>query len=251
VVTDITGATVYTENIDYQVTMAGPNVSVSRTLLGAIADGQQVNVHYSYQINEPYDDSRFGQKYRFALALWSFLHLAYSHARIDQDILSGEPPNDPLHDRSNTVRLGLVTKWSDTEFLYDNQDRTNGNSSVTRSVTQRINLRPAKNYFINLTGNIGDRDFTDSDEKETFYSFGSRVGWTPKSWCNLSLIYVRNKISGDQRDEIDSEFATTAQLIYGIWTGSVSYRLRDQDDQQNGNSLWRQELIIQLTRHLW
>jgi hypothetical protein len=251
VVTDITGATVYTENIDYQVTMVGPNVSISRTLMGAITDGQQVNVHYSYQIYEPYDDSRFGQKYRFALALWSFLHLAYSHARIDQDILSGEPPNDPLHDRSNTVRLGLVTKWSDTEFLYDNQDRTNGNSSITRSVTQRINFRPARNYFLNLTGNIGDRDFTDLDEKERFYSFGSRVGWTPKPWCNLSLIYVRNKISGDQRDEIDSEFATTAQLIYGIWTGSVSYRLRDQDDKQNGNSLWRQELIIQLSRHLW
>jgi hypothetical protein len=251
VVTDITGATVYTENIDYQVTMVGPNVSISRTLLGAIANGQQVNVHYSYQINEPYDDSRFGQKYRLSLALWSFLHLAYSHARIDQNILSGESPNDPLHDRSNTVRIGLVKKWSDTEFLYDNQDRTNGNSSITRSITQRINLRPARNYFLNLTGNIGDRDFTDLDEKERFYSFGSRVGWTPKPWCNLSLIYVRNKISGDRRDEIDSEFATTAQLIYGIWTGSVSYRLRDQDDQQNGNRLWRQELIIQFTRHLW
>jgi hypothetical protein len=251
VVTDITGATVYTENIDYQVTMAGLNVSISRTLLGAIADGQQVNVHYSYQINEPYDDSRFGQKYRFALALWSFLHLAYSHARIDQDILSGEPPNDPMHDRFNTVRLGLVTKWSDTEFLYDNQDRTNGNSSITRSVTERIHFRPARNYFFNLTGNIGDREFPDSDETERFYSVGTRMGWTPKTWCNLSLIYVRNRINGDQRDELVSEFATTAQWVYGIWTGSVSYRLRDQDDKQNGNSLWRQEFIIKITRHLW
>jgi len=250
-VTDITGATVYTENIDYQVTMVGPSVSISRTLLGAIADGQQVNVHYSYQINEPYDDARFGQRYRFDLALWSFLHLAYSHARIDQDILSGEPPNDPLHDRRNTVRLGLVTKWSDTEFLYDNQDRTNGNSSVTRSITERIHFRPARNYFLNLTGNIGDRDFPDSDETERFYSFGTRVGWTPKTWCNLSLIYVYNRITGDRRDELDSEFATTAQWVYGIWTGSVSYRLRDQDDQQYGNRLWRQEFIIQITRHLW
>jgi hypothetical protein len=251
VVTDITGTIVYTENIDYLIAMMGPNVSISRTLLGAIANGQQVNVHFSYQTNEAYDDSRFGQTYRFALALWSFLHLAYSHARIDQDILSGEPPNDPLHDRSNTVRIGLVTKWTDTEFLYDNQDRTNGNSSVTRSATQRITLRPARNYFLNLTGNIGDRNYPDSDEEETFYSFGSRVGWTPKSWCNFSLIYVRSKISGDLRDEIDSEFTTTVQLIYGIWTGNVSYRLRDQDDEQNGNSLWRQEVIIQVTRHLW
>jgi len=251
VVTDITGATVYTENIDYQVQTVGTFVRISRTLLGAITDGQQVNVHYSYRFNTEYDDSRFGQKYRFDLALWSFAYLSYVHRRVDQDILSGEPPNDPLHDRSNTVRLSFVAKWSDTEFLYDNQDRTGGNSCVTRSVTERINLRPARNYFINLTGNIGDRDFPDLDKKERFYSLGSSIGWTPRSWCNFRLIYARNSISGDERDEIDTEFATTVQLIYGVWTGSISYRLRDQDDKENGNSLRRQETIFQLTRHLW
>jgi hypothetical protein len=251
VVTDLTGATVYTENIDYQVETAGPLVSISRTLLGAIAEGQQVIVHYSYLLDPAYDDSRFGQKYRFSLALWSFLYLAYSHCRLDQNILSGEPPNDPLHDTSNTVRLSFVTKWSDTDFLYDKQDRSNGNSSVTRSVTQRINLRPARNFFLNLSGNIGDRDFPELNEEERFYSIGSTIGWTPKSWCNFSLLYLRNSISGDRRDELDTEIATTAKFIYGIWTGSVSYRLRDQDCKQNGNGLWQQEMIIQLTRHLW
>ena len=250
-VTDITGATVYTENIDYQVTTVGPLVRISRTLLGAIADGQQVTVHYNYRIDTAYDDSRFGQKYRFSLALWSFLYLAYSHYRIDQHIRSGEPPNDPLHDTTDTVRLSFVTKWSDTQFLYDKQDRSNDNSSVTRSITQRFTLRPARNFFLNLSGDIGDRNYTDLDEEERFYSMGSSIGWTPKSWCNFSLIYLRNKISGDLHDQLNTEFATTAKLIYGIWTGSVSYRLRDQDDKQNGDSLWRQEIIIQITRHLW
>ena len=248
VVTDITGVTVYTENIDYIVDIVGPDVSISRTLMGAIEDGQQVNVHYSYQINTPYDDSRFGQKYQLSLAMWSFLHLAYSLSRIDQDILSGESPNDPLGDTSHTVRLGFDIKWSDTEFLYNQQDRTNSNSSTTRSVTQRINFRPGRNYSVSLTGNVGDRDFTDLYETEKFYSFGSRIVWTPRSWCNLSLSYVRNKISSDRRDELNTEFVTTARLIYGLWTGSISYRLRDQDEKQNGNSLWRQEAIIKLTR---
>jgi hypothetical protein len=252
VVTDLTGATVYTENIDYQIETVGPLVSISRTLLGAIADGQQVIVHYSYRWDTAYDDSRFGQKYRFSLALWSFLYLAYSHCRLDQKILSGEPPNEPLDDTSNTVRLSFVTKWSDTELLYDKQDRSNGNSSVTRSVTQRINLRPARNFFLNLSGNIGDRDFPELNEQERFYSIGSTIGWTPKSWCNVSLVCLRNSISGDRRDELDTEIATTVKLIYGIWTGSISYRLRDQDCRQNGgNSLWQQEMVIQLTRHLW
>jgi len=249
VVTDITGVTVYTENIDYIVDIVGPNVRISRTLMGAIADGQQVNVLYNYQINAPYDDSRFGQKYQLSLAMWSFLHLAYSRSRIDQDIQSGESPNEPLGDTSHDLRLGLVTKWSDTEFLYNQQDRTNSNSITTRSVTQRINFMPARNYFVNLTGNIGERDFTDLNETERFYSFGTRIGWTPRSWCNLNLNYVRNKISSDQRNELHTEFATTARLIYGLWTGSISYRLRDQDDKQNGNSLWRREAIINITRH--
>jgi hypothetical protein len=250
VVTDITGATVYTENVDYQVVTVGPAVSISRTLLGAIADGQQVNVHYSYSSGSAYDDSRFGQRYRFDLALWSSLYLAFSHYRIDQHI-SGESPNDPLDDKINTLRLSFVKKWSNTYFQYDKQDRSNDNSSVTRTLFERIDLRPARNFFLNLRGKIGDRHFTDLDEEERFYSLGTSVGWTPRSWCNFSLNYARNNISTDQRDELKSEFGVTAKLIYGIWTGTVSYRLRDQDDKQNVNRLWRQDLILQITRRLW
>jgi hypothetical protein len=251
VVTDLTKTTIYTENIDYQVETVGSLVRISRTLLGAISNGQQVIVNYSYRIDAGYDDSRFGQKYRLSLALWSFLHLAYSHSRIDQHIQSGEPPNEPLNDMSNTVRLGFVTKWSDTEFLYDNQDRTNRNSKVTRSINQRFNFRPAKNISLNFSGNIGDRDYPDLNEVERFYLLGTTIGWTPKSWCNFSLIGLRNSISGDRRDELNTEFATTVKLRYRIWTCSLSYRLRDQDDEQYGNSLRRQEMIFQLTRYLW
>jgi hypothetical protein len=251
VVTDVSSATVYTENIDYRIETVGTAVSISRTLMGAIADGQQVSVHYNYRKDAGYDDSRFGQKYQFSLALWSAVYLSYWFRRIDQDILSGEPPNNPQNDTSNTVRLGFVTKWSDTELLYDNQDRSNGNSCVTISASQRINLQPARNFFLNFLGSIGDRDFRDINEEEKFYSVGASVGWTPRSWFYFSLNYLRNDISGDRRDELDSEFSTTVKLRYGVWTSSISYRLRDQDDKENNDSLWRQEMIITLNRHLW
>jgi hypothetical protein len=251
VVTDVSSATVYTENIDYRIETVGTAVSISRTLMGAIADGQQVSVHYNYRKDAGYDDSRFGQKYQFSLALWSAVYLSYWFRRIDQDILSGEPPNNPQNDTSNTVRLGFVTKWSDTELLYDNQDRSNSNSCVTISASQRINLQPARNFFLNFLGSIGDRDFRDINEEEKFYSVGASVGWTPRSWFYFSLNYLRNDISGDRRDELDSEFSTTVKLRYGVWTSSISYRLRDQDDKENNDSLWRQEMIIRLNRHLW
>jgi hypothetical protein len=251
VVTDITGTTVYTENIDYKIDTVGSLVRISRTLLGAITDGQQVIVHYGYRLDTAYDDSRFGQQYRMNLTLWSFVYLAYVHRRLDQDILSGESPNDPLHDTTNTVRLSFVSKWSDTQFLYDQADRSNDNSIRTRRITQRIHFKPARNFLFNLSGSIGDRNFTDLDQIERFYSVGSSIGWTPKSWCNISLLCSRNIVSGGAIDERDTEIASTVKLIYGIWTGSISYRLRDQDDDQNDNRLWQQEMIIQITRHLW
>jgi len=251
VVTDLTGTVVYTESIDYRIETVGPMVRISRTLLGAITDGQQVIAHYSYRVDTGYDDSRFGQKYQFSLALWSYLTLAYSHRRIDQTILSGEPTGDPLDDTSNTVRLSFVTKWSDTELLYDQQDRSNGNSSTTRSINQRFNFKFARTFYLTLFGNIGDREFPDFDDDEQFYSVGSSVSWMPRQWCHFSLNYLRNSISGDRRDELDSEVATSIKLRYGIWTGDFTYRLRDQNDKQYGDSLWRQEMIFTLTRHLW
>jgi hypothetical protein len=251
VVTDLSGGTVYTENIDYQIDQVGSAMRISRTLLGAIAEGQQVVVHYSYQINAAYDDSRFGQKYRFGLRLWSFVYLALTHSHIDQDIRSGEPPNEPMDDTANTARLSFISQWTDTEFLYDWQDRSNDDSSITRRATQRLHFRPAGNFFLTLSAEIGDRDFTDLDQKEDFYSLGTSIGWTPRSWCNYNLIYQRDDISGDLRDELDTQMAAVAKFIYGIWTSSLAYRLRDQDDQQNGNSLRRQEFIVQVTRHLW
>lgn len=251
VVTDLSGTTVYSENIDYQIETVGTMVRISRTILGAIADGQQVIVHYNYRLDAAYDDSRFGQKYRFGLKVFSHLYLSYLHSRMDQDIRSGEPPNAPLDDTSNTVRLSWVTKWSDTQFLYDNQDRSNDNSSVIRSVTERINFRPARNLLLNFSGKVGDRYYPDLDEEERFYSLGSTLNWTPRWWCNFDLICLRHIISGDQREEQNTEVAATAKLIYGIWTGNISCRLRDQDDQQNGNSLWRQEVILLFTRRLW
>jgi hypothetical protein len=77
------------------------------------------------------------------------------------------------------------------------------------------------------------------------------MGWTPKPWCNFSLIGVYNDVSGDRRDESTTEIGATVKLIYGVWTGSAAYILRDQQNQQYGTSLWRQEVIFKITRHLW
>lgn len=251
VVTDVPGTMVYIRDVDYRVEIFGPNVRISRTLLGAIEEGQLVSVRYSYRVDTGFDDSRFGQVYRCSLDLWSFLYLTYTHGRLNQNIISGKPLNDPIDDTTNTVRIRLDTQWTETQFLYENQNRSNGNSSVTKSVRQLINLRPFRNFYFNFSGDYGQRDFTDTDEEETFYTLGTDIGWAPKWWCNFSLICLWNKISGDRQDMLNSEIGPTVRLAYGVWTGTISYRLSDQKDEENGDSLWRQRLYFAINRSLW
>lgn len=250
-VTDLTGTIIYTENIDYQVQEVGQDLQISRIVTGAIAEGQQVAVHYNYRIDTGYDDAQFGQTYRFELSLWSLFNLTCVHNRIDQDFLSGEPPKDPRKDTRDTVDLSLYTRWTDTRLHYDQQNRSNDNSSVTRRIDQRINLRPVRTILFNFTGNIGDRRFTDIDERERFYSLGGTLRWTPLSWCDVNGVYLYNHTSSDRKEEFDTQIASTIKLTYGIWTGSATFRLRDQNDRQNGNRLQRQEVMVVLRRSLW
>ncbi len=250
-VTNATGTIVYVRDVDYRAESMGQDVRISRTLLGAIADNQQVIVRYNYLFDSGYDDARFGQDYRFSLELWSFFYLTYTHGRLNQYIQSGIPMNEPIDDTRNTVRLRFVIKWSETQFLLERQDRSNGNSSVTRSVRELINLRPVRNVSFNLSGDCGRRDFTDTGEMETFYTFGTDIGWTPKWWCHFSLICLRNGISGDRQDMLYWEIAPNVRLTYGVWTGIIAYQLKDQEDHENGDGLWRQRIYFGISRSLW
>jgi len=226
VVTDTTGAIVYTKNIDYLVSEIGTEVRIRRSLLGAIADGQEVIVRYSYKIEAGYDDARFGQDYRIDVALWSFMYLNYTHRRLDQSIRDGEPPPNRADDTYNRARIRFDTGWWETRFEYEKQDRKSGSSTETKSISQLINLRTFRSLSVNFSAHYGRREYTDTHDKETFYTVGSEVSWTPEWWCTFTLVGLRNKISGDLQDMIYSEIAPKILLRYGVWTASVISRLR-------------------------
>ncbi len=250
-VTSITGATVYAENIDYRIQEIGPDVSISRSLLGSIADGQEVLIRYSYRIDASVDDARFGQDYRFDLDLWSFFYLTLAHGRLNQNVISGESLYDPIDDTRNSVRIRFDTDWTETQFFYEDQDRSNGNSIITRSVRQLINFRPLRNFYFNFSGDYGNRDFPDIDESEDFYSLGTNIGWTPRWWCTFSMVGLWDRVSGDHQDMVYTEIAPTVQLAYGVWTGTLSYRLGNQEDKKNGDSYRQQRIYLGITRSLW
>ena len=251
VVTDLTGTIVYAENIDYMIFEVGPDVRISRSLLGAIADGQEVSIHYNHRVDAGYDDTRFGQEYRLDLALWSFINMTFRHRSLDQTIDSGEPPAYPVEDTLNSARLRLDTGWSETRFEYESQDRKNGNSTVTKSVRELIHLRAFRSLSLNFSGHYGERKFTDAHEMEIFYTYGADIGWTPERWCSFRLTGLRSNISGDRQDMEFSEISPNVQLRYGVWKASIAYRWTDQKDLDVDNALWRQRFYFVVSRALW
>lgn len=251
VVTNISGTLVYTENIDYSVHAVGSEVLIRRTLSGNIADGQDVRVHYSYRVAAGYDDARYGQDYRFDLALWNFAYLTYTHDRKDQSILSGEPPPNLLDDTFDRLRLRFDVGWSETRLEYEKKDRNSGNSTTTSSVRQFINFRTFRSFAFNFSGQFGERKYTDTHEEETFYSVGTEMTWTPEWWCSFKLVYLMNDIAGDRQDMGYSMIFPKLQLNYGVWKASISYRFADQEDRAVENALERQRLFFIVSRELW
>jgi hypothetical protein len=251
VVTDLTGTIVYVENIDYMIFEVGPDVRISRSLLGAISDGQEVSIRYNHRVDAGYDDTRFGQDYRLDLALWSFINMTFTHRGLDQTIDSGVPPAYPVDDTLNSARLRLDTGWSETRFEYETQDRENGNSTLTKSVRELIHLSVFRTLSLHFSGHYGEREFTDTDEMETFYTYGTDIGWTPERWCSFRLTALRSNISGDRQDMAFSEISPSIQLRYGVWKASIAYRWTDQENRYVDNALWRQRMYFVVSRALW
>ncbi|NOY67902.1 MAG: hypothetical protein GXP53_00180 [Deltaproteobacteria bacterium] len=258
VVTDLTGAIVYIEDIDYRVRIIGSEAMISRIPLGAIVDGQEVIIQYTYLVDSDYDDSRFGQNYRVDMTLWSFFYFTYTHRRLEQSILSATPAflsedmsGIRIDDTFDSIQIRLDTGWSDTRFLYSNEDRRSGNSMITRSVREIISLRPFTHFSFNFSGHYGNRRFKELNAEEIFYNFGSSIGWKPKWWCDFNMVCTRNGISGDMQDTVFTEISPTLRLQYGIWSCRLSYELSDQRDKAYGSRRWAQRAYFVINRRLW
>jgi hypothetical protein len=250
-VTDATGTNVYIENIDYRLFDVGSRVQISRALMGSIAEDQQVMVRYNYRVDAGYDDRRFGQDYRFDVEWSSMIYLSLMHRRLNQSIVSGNPPANRMDDTFNSARLRFDAGWSETSLEFEKQDRRNGNSTQTTSVNELVNLRALRSLSFNLSGRYGNREYTDTNEKETFYTLGMDAGWTPRWWYTFNLICLWNKISGDRQDMAYSQIYPKIGFRYGVWTATLAYRLTDQEDRDYEDSLWRQKAYFMVNRELW
>lgn len=249
VVTDITGTIVYTENIDYTIGQVGNFTRISRTTVGAIANGQTVLVDYQYTSDPTFDDTIFNQAYGIQFYLWKALTLAYRFQNANQHIVSGPHPDNPIDDTTHRAEIRFNLGWTDTRLTFDDTDRSSGISTTTWIASQTFRLRPVRRFFADFTGSYGRTDFKDTHETQDQYGLSGRLFWTPTGWCRFRAEGFWNKISGDVQDTTDSNLSAGVEFSYRIWSGGIFYYFDDSKVDQASRK--RQAVRVEILRILW
>jgi hypothetical protein len=249
VVTDITGTIVYSENVDYTIGQVGNFTSISRTTVGAIANGQTVLVDYQYTSDPTFDDTIFNQAYGVQFYLWNALTLAYRFQNANQHIVSGPHPDNPVDDTAHRAEVRLNLGWTDTRLTLEDTDRSSGISTTTWLASQTFRLRPVSRIFADFTGSYGMTDFKDTNETQDQYGLSGRLFWTPTGWCRFRVEGFLNKISGDVQDTTDSSLSAGVEFSYRIWKGGIFYYFDNSKVEEASRK--RQAVRVEILRILW
>ena len=249
VVTDITGTIAYIENVDYRIERNNSFVSISRTTVGAIANGQTVLVDYRFLRDPAFDDAVFNQAYNIQFYLLNALTLSYGYQHADQNIVSGTPPENTIDDTTQTAEIRLNLGWTDTRLSYEDRDRNSETSTLRWLASQTFRIRPVRSFSFDITGSYGKTKFTDVGEIQEQYGGSSRLVWTPAGWCRFRVEGFVNKITGDVADRIDTNLFAGLELSYRIWRGNVGYYLDSSGSSDTKRN--RQALKVEFIRFLW
>lgn len=232
VITNNTGTIAYIKDADYRVTEIDSFVRISRISGGGISSGQELLVDYRYNNNPPFDYSIFNQSYGISLNLWSVWRTYYRFNQSKQDVISGTPPERLTDDSIHAAGTSLDWKWNRTSLEYEDLQTTN--IPVTRwRVEEAVTLRPSDKIFFNISGNYGENRFKETGDIERFKGIGSDLQFITTSWSRLRLEGSWNETSGNGKDTIDSGFLAAFEWTYRVWSGGLSYRFLNEEDNMS------------------
>jgi len=248
-VTDITGTIAYIENVDYTIEEVGSFTRISRTTVGAIANGQTVLVDYRFLSDPAFDDTVFNQAYGIQFFLWDALTLSYGYQHAKQDIVSGTPPDNTIDDTTQVAEIRLNLGWTDTRLTFEDRDRTDQTSTRRWLASQTFRIRPLRRLSFDITGTYGRTEFTDVGQEQEQYGGSSRLLWRPAGWCRFRAEGFLNKIKGDVEDQIDANFFAGLDLYYRIWRGAAGYYY----DRSGSSDAYRKRHAVkfEIIRILW
>ncbi len=150
-VTDLGGATIYLEGLDYSLQGVGNTLRLIRLAGGSITNGQTVFVDYTYASGGDlhFDTQRHGM--RSSLDLFDLLRPFYELNVVRQRRL--DAGTGRLPDESTTQRWGLEFNWRWLHASYVGEDvRRDSGSYRGWTVEARLNLRPFESVALGLGG---------------------------------------------------------------------------------------------------
>jgi len=250
-VTNVAGTIVYRENVDYTLEEIDSSVRISRTVLGAIANGQTVLVDYRYLRDPAFDDTLFGQTYGIQLHLWKAFRLSYRFFKLDQDIVSGTPPENRIDDTAHTAQLQYDLGWTNTLLSFEDTDRKSGVSLRRWRAQENLRFSPWRPLFFSIKGFYQQTEFKDSNDTEDFYGLRTIINWTPARWSRFELEGFHERISGDREDKLQTGLNASLKMSYRIWNGNISYGYLETEDKNSGQKITEQTLLFEIIRLLW
>jgi len=251
VVTSPDGSIIYTRDIDYTLELIGTSVRISRTTIGAIANGGGVLVSYSYLSNPAYDSSDYEQSYGLGFYLWSAWRINYLYSHSKEDFISGIPPDLLAEEIRHTLDSDLTWKWSTTRFFYEDIESTTGVSSTRWRMEENLHFRPRENVFLSMSGYMGHNTFKDYDSEDDFFGFRADVQWRVTSWSKAKIEGFYDEIDGTSNKTKTMGTQARWEWFYGIWTGEATYRFLNEEDLLSNQNRDRQSIFFSIRRSLY
>ncbi len=247
VVTDNTETIVYIENLDYVITVQGNSVGIARTLLGGIANGQQVLVDYTFTPQAPFKTGRTSIRFGASLDLWRSLQLYYNIQRVKERLLSGTRPEDLTDDTINIVGSEYKWRWLTTSAEYENRDTVRTPLSRWR-VDESLFLKRWSKFSFSASAGYSETKFDDTGDETKERHFGANLHWQigPRRFFE-SRVFSR-KVTGDVQDTTSDGIVSRFEWGYGAWTGTIKHEFLNERDGVSKEDRDRQRILLLLRR---
>ncbi len=220
VVTDNTGANIYTLGDDYTIIEINGRIQLNMTTLGVVppnvTDGQEIHVDYNFFIEPERDEDTTRQNFTIRERFDNGLSLYYAHRRQDEDVSSSLTEITPDEFTINTLGADYLNKGLFLQAEYSDEDSTQipstskmllGRYSWTINKDTRASLRVSNHWL----------DFDEPDDRDVeLFRSGAEI---------FSRLTDEYSISAraDYRDEDDTRFGSTTGFQFNT---EIQYNFR-------------------------
>ena len=251
IVTNSAGTFIYLENIDYAVDRINDFIRIRRLPFGSIPDGGTVAVSYRYLLDAEYDDTLFTENYGVNFNLWHDWWFAYNYLRVQQDIVSGQVPRNPVDNTIHRAEVRYDIGWSDSNLTYEESNRQSDLSYTRWEIGETLRYRPFWRFYYTLRGYVGQTDYQDINEVRKFYGGITTLDWMLNRRCKLRVEGYYDNTKGDVEESVNTGIKADLEFRYRIWTMHLSYELTDQDNKLSDYQRTEQLVRFEIIRIMW